>query len=174
MSLLPLATNTDKSLGSLLRSLVSPQKLGWMSTKMPETLNCIVTQKIINRTFSEQISDGDFNFLQNKLLQIEILDAGIYIGLSFNNNRIICTHFNNLSIQADATLSIDTPDAISLVKQEIDPDTLFFQRKLKINGDTELAHHVKNTIDTLDPEVIPDILLKLVSEYKIRILEQQQ
>jgi predicted lipid carrier protein YhbT len=54
------------------------------------------------------------------------------------------------------------------VQQEVDPDTLFFQRKLKINGDTELAHHVKNTIDTLDPEVIPGFMLTLMEQYKLR------
>jgi len=172
MSILSLTSTAHKSVGSFVKNLIKPQNLGWISTKFPETFNCITTQKIINKTFSEQIADGDFDFLQGRLLQIEILDANLYVGLSFNNNRIICTQFSNIATQADATLSIDTPNAISLVQQEIDPDTLFFQRKLKIKGDTELAHHVKNTIDTLDPEVIPNIIMKLVSEYKQRVLTE--
>jgi len=127
----------------LLVKILSPRirvNLGWISTRFPVTLNCIATQKLINNTFSEQIAEGDFEFLQGRLLQIEIIDANIYVGLSFNNKRIICTHYNNRPITADATLSIDTPNAINLIQQQVDPDTLFFQRKLKINGDTELAH----------------------------------
>ena len=155
---------------TFVKKLVSPPAIGWVSTKVPSTINCIATQMIINHTFCEQIADGDFDFLQNRMLQIEILDAGLYVGLSFNQNKITCTHFDNTSIEADATLSIDTPNAISLIQQQVDPDTLFFQRKLKINGDTELAHNVKNTIDTLDPEVIPKLLMKFIVEYKERVL----
>jgi len=172
MSFLSSLPAPPSGVSSFVKKLVSPPTIGWISTKVPSTINCIATQKIINHTFCEQITDGDFDFLQNRLLQIEILDAGLYVGLSFNQNRIICTHFDNTAIEADATLSIDTPNAISLIQQQVDPDTLFFQRKLKINGDTELAHNVKNTIDTLDPEVIPKLLMRFIVEYKERVLEQ--
>lgn len=166
----PIPELIHKSLSSVVKNIFSPSKLGWLSARFPKVINCMTTEKLINHAFAEQISDGDFDFLQSRLLQIEILDASLYVGLSFDNNKIICTHFDSQSIEADATLSIDTANAISLIQQEIDPDTLFFQRKLKINGDTELAHHVKNTIDTLDPEVIPSFVMKMVSEYKKRVL----
>ncbi|HFB66513.1 MAG TPA: sterol-binding protein, partial [Aeromonadales bacterium] len=74
------------------------------------------------------------------------------------------------SLESDVTLSIATEDAISLVQQEIDPDTLFFQRKLKISGDTDLAHHIKNTMDTLDLNSLPGVLMKLMAFYKENIL----
>ena len=170
MSLTTFTSRTPQSLRALAKKLISPPKLGWLTTRFPKTINAMVTQKLINNTFAEQIADGDFCFLQDRLLQLEISDANLYVGISYRQSKIICTYFNDHPSQSDATLSINTADAIKLIQQKIDPDTLFFQRKLKINGDTELAHHVKNTIDTLDPEVIPSFIMKLLSEYELIVL----
>jgi predicted lipid carrier protein YhbT len=37
-----------------------------------------------------------------------------------------------------------------LARREADPDTLFFDRKLSIEGDTELGLLLKNTLDAID------------------------
>jgi O2-independent ubiquinone biosynthesis accessory factor UbiT len=44
-----------------------------------------------------------------------------------------------------------------------DPDTLFFQRRLKIEGDTELGLEVKNLIDGIDIEQLPHSIHGVVS-----------
>lgn len=171
---MPLAIMTSRlqqSLEPVLAKFIKPKNLSRIATRLPDRLNNMVVEKLVNSTFAEQISEGDFDFLENRLLQVEIIDAGLFVGLSYDQNKIICKHFSRYSLQADVTLSIESSDAIQLVQQEVDPDTLFFQRKLKINGDTELAHHVKNTIDTLDPEVIPSFVLKLISNYRLRVLD---
>ncbi|MGO2436765.1 MAG: ubiquinone anaerobic biosynthesis accessory factor UbiT, partial [Serratia proteamaculans] len=36
-----------------------------------------------------------------------------------------------------------------------DPDTLFFQRRLQIEGDTELGLYVKNLMDAIELEAMP-------------------
>lgn len=173
MSIIPLTSSLTASFDSFISKLISPPNLGWVATRLPTKLNYLAVQQIINKLFSEQISDGDFEFLEDRLLQIEILDAQLFVGLSYSKGSIKCLHFDSHSITSDASLSIDTQNAIKLIQQEIDPDTLFFQRKLKINGDTELAHHVKNTIDTLDPEIMPALVMKLISEYELRVLDGQ-
>ncbi len=168
MSLAAVTSHLQQTLDPVVSRFIKPRILSSIATRMPRKLNYIVVEKLLNNAFAEQIGEGDFEFLEGRVLQVEIIDANLFIGLSFNHNKIICNHFNNLACTSDATLSIDTLNAINLVQQEVDPDTLFFQRKLKINGDTELAHHVKNTIDTLDPEVIPGFMLKLMEQYKLR------
>lgn len=155
----------------LLTRLVKPQSLSVVVTRLPDWLNFRVVEKIVNTAFAEQISDEDFDFLSGKTLQVEIIDAGLFVSLSYINGKITCLHFSRTSRSSDVTLSVASINAIQLIQQEIDPDTLFFQRKLKINGDTELAHHVKNTIDTLDPDVIPSLLLKMISAYRLRVLD---
>lgn len=163
----------QQRLEPLLTRLIKPQALTRIATRMPARLNTLVVEKLVNSAFGEQIGDGDFDFLSGKVLQVEIIDASLFVGLSFADGRISCQHFSRYSHTADVTLSVESENAIQLIQQEVDPDTLFFQRKLKINGDTELAHHVKNTIDTLDPEVIPSFVLKLVSQYRLRVLNRE-
>ena len=160
----------QQTLNPLLTRFIQPRGLIRVATRMPQQFNFLVVEKLLNSAFAEQINEGDFAFLEHRTLQIEIIDAGLFVGLSYSQNRIICHHFNKQACTSEVTLSIDSLNAINLVQQEVDPDTLFFQRKLKINGDTDLAHHIKNTIDTLNPEVIPVFMMKLVALYKERIL----
>lgn len=166
-----ITTQLQHSLTPVVSRIIRPQNLTHLATRMPLRLNQFLIQRLLNGAFAEQLADGDFDFLEARLLQVEILDAGLFIGLSYSNGRISCTRFNREAGESDVTLSIDTLNAIKLVQQEVDPDTLFFQRKLKINGDTELAHHVKNTIDTLNPELIPQWVMRVICEYRLRVLQ---
>jgi len=170
MQLSTVTNKLQQVLEPIAKQILSPQIFSKISTKMPFILNAALVEQLCNKAFSEQIEEGDFEFLEARVLQIEILDTELRIGLSFSRNKIKCVHFDTNAYQSDVTLSINTSDAISLIQQEIDPDTLFFQRKLKIKGDTNLAHHVKNTIDTLDPDVIPQFIQKIIAEYKKRVL----
>jgi predicted lipid carrier protein YhbT len=43
-----------------------------------------------------------------------------------------------------------------------DPDTLFFQRRLVIEGDTELGLYVKNLMDAIELEQMPKALRMLL------------
>lgn len=173
MNLTAVTSHIQQTLNPVVSRIIRPQNLSRVAIRMPQKINRMIVQKLLNTAFAEQVSEGDFDFLEDRILQIEISDANLFVGLSFCQNKITCQHFNNHPFQSDVTLSINTLNAILLIQQEVDPDTLFFQRKLKINGDTELAHHVKNTIDTLDPEVIPPFMLKLIANYKLRVLDQE-
>lgn len=171
MNLATVTTHLQQTLDPLLSRFIRPQLLSRVATRMPLKLNQLVVEKLINTVFAEQLAAGDFEFLSQRVLQVEIIDAGLFVGLSHQQGRIVCTHFDRLArVPVDATLSIDSLNAIQLIQQEVDPDTLFFQRKLKINGDTELAHHAKNTIDTLNPELIPPFMLKIIDLYRQRVL----
>ncbi len=51
---------------------------------------------------------------------------------------------------ADLTISARLRDFIALVTREEDADSLFFNRRLLMEGDTELGLLVKNTLDGLE------------------------
>ncbi len=153
-----------------LGRLLSPKNLARVATLMPRRLNRLAVEQLLNQVFAEQIASGDFDFLQQRSLQVEIHDAELFVGLGFAHGRLRCLFFERVSQAADASLSIDAISAIELVRQEVDPDTLFFRRRLRIGGDTELTHQVKNTIDTLDPEVIPVFAQRLIALYRSRVL----
>ena len=174
MTILALHRQLQKTFDPLLARLLRPQSLARVATRMPERMNVLLVEQMLNRALTEQIAEGDFDFLQRRVLQVEVLDAHLFVGVSFDRNRLSCRYFRATVGEPDVTLSIASVDAIDLIQQQVDPDTLFFQRKLKINGDTELAHHVKNTIDTLSPEVIPGVLLKLLQLYQRRCLLREE
>ncbi|MDD2341447.1 MAG: SCP2 sterol-binding domain-containing protein, partial [Tolumonas sp.] len=49
-------------------------------------------------------------------------------------------------------------DLILIAGRKEDPDSLFFQRRLRIEGDTELGLEVKNLMDSLDLDELPKII----------------
>ena len=70
------------------------------------------------------------------------------------------------SAEADLCISASAHDFVRLARRQEDPDTLFFNRRLTMEGDTELGLLVKNTMDALELPVLdldyfrPSLLLK--------------
>lgn len=163
---LPFAENLKAALMPKLTSLVAPKNLGACVQLAPQVLNRKIIESALNRVLQEQVADGDFDYLSGKWLQVEIKDAQLFVTIGFRNRQFMCREVVRQSCEANANLSVMTVDAIDMVQQRVDPDTLFFQRKLTIGGDTELAHHVKNTLDTLDSKAIPKLIKTLLQKYQ--------
>lgn len=83
------------------------------------------------------------------------------------NGKSVCIHIRDASSQihlrieqgqlrpaaaglADVRISGKLEDFWQLATRREDPDTLFFSRRLSIEGDTETGVHVKNLLDALD------------------------
>ena len=47
-------------------------------------------------------------------------------------------------------MRVTWPVLLQLATQQVDPDTLFFRRKLLVTGDTELGLQLKNLLDTIE------------------------
>jgi predicted lipid carrier protein YhbT len=58
----------------------------------------------------------------------------------------------------DVSFSGNANDLILIAARKEDPDTLFFQRRLRIEGDTELGLYVKNLMDAIDLASMPNVL----------------
>ncbi len=170
MTSITLSTKIQRSVEPVIKKVITPGNFGVLSRVIPIKVSQLIVEKMANLMFKEQVNEGEFGFLQQRLAQIVLIDASIFIGLSFSGGKITCDRFRSETFESDVTLSINTVDAISLLQQEVDPDTLFFQRKLKISGDTELGHHIKNTVDTINLSIIPGFVVKALTEYK-RIIQ---
>ncbi len=108
----------------------------------------------LHSVFSEAIADGDFAFLQGKWLKISIIDLQLDWWLSFDQEKLMMASAND-NILEDVSFSANGDDLLLIAARKQDPDTLFFQRRLKIEGDTELGLAVKNLIDAIDIEQLP-------------------
>lgn len=116
--------------------------------------------------FQEPIEDGDFEFLQDKWLKISIIDLELNWWLSFDQDKLLMASINELKLSniiEDVSFSATGDDLILIAGRKQDPDTLFFQRRLKIEGDTELGLEVKNLIDAIDIEQLPSSVHSLVA-----------
>jgi len=115
----------------------------------------------LHSIFSEAIIDGDFEFLQGKWLKISVLDLQLDWWLSFDQDQLIMASPEE-NITEDVSFSANGDDLILIAGRKQDPDTLFFQRRLKIEGDTELGLEVKNLIDAIDIDQLPSSVHSLV------------
>jgi len=115
----------------------------------------------LHSIFSEAIEDGDFEFLQNKWLKISITDLQLDWWLSFDQDQLIMAA-PSANIAEDVSFSANGDDLVLIAGRKQDPDTLFFQRRLKIEGDTELGLEVKNLIDAIDIDQLPSSIHSLV------------
>ena len=100
--------------------------------------------------------DADFSFLEGRTVRIIVEDLGARATLRYANG-----HFRPAAadIEADVSFRAVAADYLKLLRRTEDPDTLFFQRKLRIEGDTELGLTLKNLLDSIEP---PAWFMKLV------------
>ena len=57
-------------------------------------------------------------------------------------------------METDLCIAASAHDFLLLAQRQQDPDTLFFNRRLVMEGDTELGLVVKNTLDALELPVL--------------------
>lgn len=136
------------------------------------------TQKMVllpalTSVFGEALAEGDFEFLQGKWLKIVITDLALIWWLSFDENQLVMASADEMiekNISEDVSFSATGDDLLLIAGRKQDPDTLFFQRRLKIEGDTELGLEVKNLIDAIDIEHLPSTVHNLV-QYSANFLQ---
>jgi len=85
--------------------------------------------------------------LGGRNIRIRVSDLGITLDFRATADGFVPATCNT----ADLTLTATAADFLRLARREEDPDTLFFSRRLAMEGDTELGLLVKNTMDAFDP-----------------------
>jgi predicted lipid carrier protein YhbT len=154
MPLLPL--ETQSRLINLMPKILKPSL-----RLVPYTLQKSLLLAALHSVFKEPIEEGGFEFLQDKWLRISISDLTLNWWLSFDKNKLVMAQKKEV-INEDVSFTASGDDLILIAGRKQDPDTLFFQRRLKIEGDTELGLEVKNLIDAIDIEQLPSTVHKFV------------
>ena len=170
-SLLPLSASIIPSLSKVEKNIplrfkeklikVMPKILQPSLRFVPFSAQKSLLIPALHSVFSEAITDGDFEFLQDKWLKISIIDLQLNWWLSFDQDQLIMASSKD-NITEDVSFSANGDDLVLIAGRKQDPDTLFFQRRLKIEGDTELGLEVKNLIDAIDIEQLPSSFHDLV------------
>jgi len=130
----------------------SPRLPGFFAIPLkfaPARLHSQLLVVLLNRILSQQLLEGDIDFLENRHLSIEVQDASIRYSMSLSNGRLVPVPADKGS---DLLIRASVYDFLMLAARQEDPDTLVFQRRLIMEGDTELGLELKNFIDGLDIE----------------------
>jgi len=123
---------------------------------MPLSIHKYLVTKVMRRVFKEALDSGDMDFLEGMYIKFEIEDCRLSWTYTFNGQSLQMVDIN----QADASIRCNLREFVLLANRRVDPDTLFFQRRLIIEGNTELGLTMKNQMDSLDIESFPKPLAK--------------
>lgn len=130
------------SIHSVLVTLSRPLRL------MPTVAHSRILATALNRVMKASIERGELEFLRDRRIGIEIDDLGIRYRLGFDGGRI---RGYGDGLPADATIAGGLHELLLLATRREDADTLFFQRRLRMSGSTELGLYLKNFLDAFEP-----------------------
>ena len=118
----------------------------------PFALKRQVLEQVLSWQFRQGL--GELEFLEGRWLSIHVRDIGLLWYTSVVDGRLVVSQ----QADADVSFSADASDLLMIAARKQDPDTLFFQRRLVIEGDTELGLYVKNLMDAIELEQMPKAL----------------
>jgi len=106
----------------------------------------------LNQAFREPLRHGELEFLEDSRIRIRVTDLHLDWLIQVGADRFIPL---DRSLDEDVCITGRSLDFILMAARQADPDTLFFQRRIRVEGDTELGLGVKNTIDSMDWDDLP-------------------
>jgi predicted lipid carrier protein YhbT len=136
----------DQSLAVLREYLPSPfPVLEAIDRRIPVPFKQLTAEAPLNRLFATAIKEGEFDDFEGRRIRLEANGGqpGITIGFWAGRLRIV-------DGPGEATIRGSLGAFRTLAERRQDPDQLFFQRRLVIEGDTELGLGLKNLLDSLD------------------------
>ena len=126
---------------------------------IPYPLQKQVLSLVLNQAFREPLQHGELDFLDGAKVRVNVTDLNIDWLISVGSDSFTPIE---RELEEDVRISGESPAFILLATRQADPDTLFFQRRIRIEGDTELGLGVKNTMDSMDWDDLPVPLRRLL------------
>jgi len=128
-----------------------PKPLALPLKLLPRRIHGFALGKLLNQVFKGEMQEGELDFLEQRSVLIKVTDAGLAYAVSMRQGRFV-----EASGQVpDLTISGSVYDYLLLITGREDPDTLFFQRHLTMDGDTGLGVHLKNMLAAVEMERLP-------------------
>ena len=128
-----------------------PALLAFPFTLIPGPVHSTILITALNVLFAGRIQQGDeFEFLRDRVLAIKVRDAKVEYHFRYAGPA------GFIPVEAgqkpDLTISGTIYDFLALATRREDSDTLFFNRRVVMEGDTALGLELKNLLDGMDPE----------------------
>ncbi len=130
----------------VLRLLPPPRTLGHGLRFIPPDWQGRILTKLMNRMVLSALPPETLGFLEQRRLAIEVEDMGlrwVFMGAGPRLQPLPA------GATAAATIRGKALDLLLLASQLEDADTIFFQRRLTMTGDTALGLETRNVLDQL-------------------------
>jgi predicted lipid carrier protein YhbT len=124
-----------------------PEPVGRLLSFLPVFPGSLLFASGLNLVLKSNLPDDVQRSLMGRRLRIKVTDARLSFDFQWNNGRFAACGNQG---EPDLTISASAHDFLLLARRLEDPDTLFFSRRLAMEGDTELGLLVKNTLDAIE------------------------
>ena len=131
--------------------LLLPQPVGALLSRLPAYPGSLLFVSALNVALRPQLATDVTAMLVGKRLRLRVTDAQWAFDFEWRKDRFSATQNTG---DADLTISASAYDFVLLARRLEDPDTLFFSRRLSMEGDTELGLLVKNTLDAIELPIL--------------------
>ena len=106
-------------------------------------LSSAVVAEGLNRRLAPALAAGEFDGLAGRRLRLKVSDTPVGIDLALAGRRFRARQGE----PPEVTFHLGIRELLLLALGEEDPDTLFFQRRLRLEGDTALGLELRNRLD---------------------------
>lgn len=153
-----------------MKPFLIPQPVGNLISLLPRYPHSLIFARAINLALGDRLYDETWQPLHGKQVCIRVKDAGLTFHFTLGAQGLIARHAVS---RPDLAISASAQDFFLLALRKEDPDTLFFSRRLVMEGDTEMGLLVKNTLDAMElPPLDLRALLpvRLLNKLRTRLL----
>jgi predicted lipid carrier protein YhbT len=124
-----------------------PRLLSLPLAVIPGRVHSTAVVTVLNRVFANALQEGELDYLQGRTVRIHVQDMQLTFCITLRQGRLVASRAKNMP---DLSITGTLHAFLLLAARCEDTDTLFFQRRLRMEGDTELGLEVKNFLDGLD------------------------
>ena len=128
-----------------------PQSVGQVLSRLPAYPGSLLFVTGLNLALARMLAPDVTQMLLGKKLRLRVTDVQWAFDFEWLHGRFCACQNKG---EADLTISASAYDFVLLARRQEDPDTLFFSRRLSMEGDTELGLLVKNTLDAIELPVL--------------------
>jgi predicted lipid carrier protein YhbT len=124
-----------------------PKPIGKLLSMLPLYPGSLLFVTGLNLALRDSLPADVQQSLSGRKLRIKVSDAQLVFDFQWSGGAFVACRNDG---EADLTIGASAYDFLLLARREEDPDTLFFSRRLSMEGDTELGLLVKNTLDAIE------------------------
>lgn len=143
---------------------------------MPTKMENYFVLHQVKRLSQPFMDDGEIDFLDGKVAEVEIRDIEAKWYFTKIGQELVMLDLKKaqtISPEPDVVFSASIDALVLMASQKVDPDTLFFNRKLRISGDTELGLEIKNLFDQFDLELLDKPFRKVLDAWSNELIATQ-